>query len=87
LRNVLQDGWWKRTEKDRGKADVVHAKIGDRIVIDPQRRGRYERECKVVEVQGRNGTPPYIVRWAESGKLALYFPGRNAHVKQPENSR
>ncbi|WP_187361530.1 DUF1918 domain-containing protein [Phytoactinopolyspora mesophila] len=74
-------------QKTQRKVDAVHANIGDRIVIDSEPRGQDERECEVVEVQGRSGTPPYIVRWADSGKLALYFPGRDAQLKQPETSR
>ncbi|WP_166348637.1 DUF1918 domain-containing protein [Phytoactinopolyspora limicola] len=65
----------------------MQANIGDHIVVGAGQQGQRGREGEVVEVQGRGGTPPYIVRWIDTGKLALYFPGRDAHVQHPQGNR
>lgn len=58
----------------------MHAQVGDRIVVQPFGCGRPARTGEVVDVRGRSGEPPYVVRWVDTGMLALYFPGRDAHV-------
>jgi hypothetical protein len=60
---------------------VIHADIGDRIVIRPKTEGRPVRSGEIVDARGREGTPPFVVRWDDSGRLALYFPGADAHVR------
>jgi hypothetical protein len=40
----------------------------------------------VVEVRGPDGTPPFVVRWDDSGHEVLFFPGPDAvieHIEKP----
>ncbi len=57
----------------------MHAKVGDRLVVESRSDAQHRREAEVVEVRGADGGPPYLVRW-EDGHEALTFPGADAHV-------
>jgi hypothetical protein len=53
----------------------VRAHPGDSLITDrPARRGQVE------EVRTAGGTPPYVVRWLDTDRSALVFPGPDAHV-------
>jgi Domain of unknown function (DUF1918) len=57
----------------------VDACVGDRLVI----RGRVNHEPiragEIIEVHGKDGGPPYLVRW-EDGRTSLVYPGPDAYV-------
>lgn len=59
----------------------MHATVGDRIVIRGHRMGQPDRDCEVIEVRGPDGTPPYLVRWGDTGHETLFFPGADATVR------
>lgn len=59
----------------------MYATKGDRIVIKGHRVGEHERDGVVLEVHGRKGAPPYLVRWADDGRVALVFPGPDAYIQ------
>ena len=63
----------------------MHAKVGDRIVIEGHHLGEPRRECEVLEVHGADGGPPYIVRWEADGNTAFFFPGTDASVVEFEH--
>jgi len=60
----------------------MKAHVGDRIVVASPTTGGMVRDGEVVEVRGADGSPPYLVRWADSGTTGLYFPGTDAHVSE-----
>jgi hypothetical protein len=62
----------------------MEAKVGDRIVIKGHRIGEHERDGEVIEVRGREGTPPWVVRWSDDGHEGLFFPGPDASVLHPQ---
>ena len=64
----------------------MRAKVGDRIVIHGHRVGEPNRDCEVLEVRGADGTPPFLVRWGDSGHEALFFPGIDASVQHFEHA-
>lgn len=64
----------------------MKAQTGDRIVIHGHHIGEPHRDCEVVEVHGNGGTPPYLVRWGDSGHESLFFPGPDAMVEHFEKS-
>ena len=64
----------------------MRAKVGDRIVIHGHRVGEPNRDCEVLEVRGADGTPPFLVRWGDSGHEALFFPGIDASVQHVEHA-
>jgi Domain of unknown function (DUF1918) len=59
----------------------MHANVGDRIVIKGHHVGEPDRDCEVIEVQGADGGPPYVVRWGDTGHESLFFPASDASVQ------
>ena len=64
----------------------MHAHVGDHIVIEAKRIGEPVRNCTVIEVHGPDGTPPYVVRWSDTGHETLLVPGSDASVKHLEHA-
>ncbi len=58
----------------------MKANVGDHIVVRGHRAGQPDRRCVVLEVQGENGQPPYLVKWGDGEHGELYFPGSDAMV-------
>ncbi len=46
---------------------------GDRLVVRGHRGGP-DRDAEILEVHGPDGRPPYLVRWGDTGHVALFFP-------------
>ena len=59
----------------------MKAYVGDRIVVKGHHIGDAERDGEVLEVHGPDGGPPYLVRWGDTGRTALFFPGPDAWVQ------
>jgi uncharacterized protein DUF1918 len=71
-------GWgWKRIPGEEG---VMHAAVGDRLVIKGHHVGEPDRDAEILEVRGEDGGPPWVVRWDDDGHEGLYFPGSDAVV-------
>lgn len=62
----------------------MHAKVGDRLVIRSQHIDGPVRDAEILEVRGPDGTPPYRVRWSDTGHEAFFFPGPDAYVESFE---
>lgn len=69
-----------RTEPTPSRT-TVYARAGDEIVVRGTTAGVVTRDGEVVGVHHRDGSPPYDVRWAEDGRVTLYFPGPDAYVR------
>jgi hypothetical protein len=41
----------------------------------------------VLEVRGPDGDAPYIVRWEDSGRETLFFPGSDASLQHFEHAK
>jgi hypothetical protein len=59
----------------------MKASVGDRIVIASNRLDSPLRDGKIVECRHDDGSPPYVVEWAETGQTGLFFPGPDAQVQ------
>ena len=59
----------------------MKAHVGDHIVIASRAVGGVVRDGEIVETRGAGGSPPYLVRWSDSGTEGLYFPGTDAQVE------
>ncbi|NUS06491.1 MAG: DUF1918 domain-containing protein [Nonomuraea sp.] len=57
----------------------MNATVGDRLLVHGNTVGERERAGVIIEVQGMNGGPPYIVRF-DDGHTGLVFPGPDAVV-------
>ncbi|WP_418605210.1 DUF1918 domain-containing protein [Georgenia sp. SUBG003] len=55
--------------------DMGAAHPGDRIIVRSGAVGGRDRDGEVLEARGPGGTPPYLVRWSDTGKVSLVFPG------------
>ena len=64
----------------------MHATTGDRIVVRGSRMNQPDRDCEVLEVRGPDGSAPFLVRWGDTGHVALLFPGSDAYVQHFEHS-
>ena len=63
----------------------MHARKGDRVVVRGHHVGNPVRNAEVIEVRHEDGTPPYVVRWADTGQEALFFPGADATIEPAES--
>ena len=58
----------------------MRASVGDRIIVKATHVDEPSRDGEILEVHGKDGTPPYLVRWSNSGHEALLFPGPDAEI-------
>jgi hypothetical protein len=59
----------------------MKAAVGDRLVIKGHHVGEPDRDAEILEVQGKDGAPPWRIRWSDDGREGLYFPGSDAEVE------
>ena len=59
----------------------MKAHVGDQLRIRGHSIGVPDRLGEVIEVHGVGGTPPFLVRWGDSGHEGLLFPGNDAEVE------
>jgi hypothetical protein len=76
---VLDAAEHARTGQQGGQ--VMQAAVGDRLVVHSVHVDGPVRDGRVVEVRGPDGSPPYVVEWADTGHQSLYFPGADATVE------
>ncbi|MEW2418378.1 DUF1918 domain-containing protein [Streptomyces sp. NPDC046866] len=58
----------------------MRASVGDRLLVHGRVAGQHDRWAEVIEVLGREGTPPYRVR-LEDGHETLMSPGPDTVVR------
>ncbi|HEV7930784.1 MAG TPA: DUF1918 domain-containing protein [Actinomadura sp.] len=58
----------------------MQAIVGDRLHVHCNTVGRPDRTGEIVEVRGRGGEPPYVVRF-DDGHTGLVFPGPDAVIE------
>ncbi|MEU7058006.1 pyridoxamine 5'-phosphate oxidase family protein [Streptomyces sp. NPDC046197] len=59
----------------------MHAQPGDFLVVESPVTGITRRNGEIVGLHHEDGTPPYDVRWSDTGEITLVFPGPDAHVR------
>jgi len=64
----------------------MKAKVGDRLVLEGTHVGDPRRVGIVTALRHEDGSPPYMVRWLDTGKEGLVFPGSEAHVEAPTSA-
>jgi hypothetical protein len=57
----------------------MKANTGDWLV-EPVHLGEHRRRGLVTGVRGPDGEPPYLVRWTETDRKTLFFPGEGTRV-------
>jgi hypothetical protein len=58
----------------------MHAQAGDWLVVQGRDIDHHARRGQIVSVRSADGTPPYLVRWADDGHEALVVPGPDTQV-------
>ncbi|MET9346364.1 DUF1918 domain-containing protein [Streptomyces termitum] len=64
------------------------ARVGDRLIIGGAAVGDGGRDGEIVALHHEDGTPPFDVRWSDTGRVTLVFPGPDARVRHfPRSGR
>ena len=58
----------------------MSVQVGDELVVRGPHVGDRDREGVVIEIHGKNGAPPYLVRW-EDGHESVFVPASDTHVE------
>ena len=64
----------------------MRAGVGDRLVISGHHVGEPDRDAEILEV-AQDGQPPYRIRWGDTGREGLFFPGTDATIQHFEHDR
>lgn len=62
----------------------MKASVGDRIVTAAGVVGGAVRDGVVVECPHEDGSPPYRVRWSDTGEESFVFPGSDSLVQRDD---
>ncbi|GAA2494955.1 DUF1918 domain-containing protein [Streptomyces sp. NPDC059506] len=58
----------------------MRASVGDRVIVESATTGQPRRDGEIVALHHPDGTPPYDVRWSDTGRVTVVFPGPDAHI-------
>lgn len=66
----------------------MYAEVGDRLVIQSPHLDEPVRDAEILQVRHDDGSPPYLVRWSDTGHEGLVFPGPDAvvHHTSPDSA-
>lgn len=64
----------------------MHATVGDRLIVHGTHVDDVNRDGEILEVRGKDGEPPYVVRWSDTGHETLVFPGPDATIHHGQHS-
>ena len=59
----------------------MKASPGDWLVVETPTVSSRRREGLITEVLGGDGGPPYRVRWGDTGREGLLYPGPSSHIQ------
>lgn len=62
----------------------MNAHTGDWLIIESNGATRSARRGRIEQVRDAGGAPPYLVRWVDTGRVCLTFPGPDARVVTPD---
>jgi hypothetical protein len=62
----------------------MYAKPGDWLIVEIAGTDHGVRRAKILEVGSPDGTPPFKVRWLDTDREALVFPGVDSYVMTRE---
>ena len=63
----------------------MFAAAGDRLIVHSQHVDEPSRDGEVLEVRHPDGSPPYLVRWEDTGHVGLVYPGPDAEIHHFEH--
>lgn len=59
----------------------MHAAPGDQLRVKGHHVGDSDRCGEILEVRGPDGTAPFLIRWDDTGHVALFFPGTDSVIE------
>jgi len=59
----------------------MKAQVGDQVVVASAQTGAPARTGTIVELRHPDGTPPYVVRWSDTGHEGVYFPRHDGRIE------
>ena len=63
----------------------MHAQVGDTLLVEGRTVETPRRQGEILEVHGKDGTPPFVVRWDDSGHTTVLYPGPDCEVHGSEH--
>ncbi|HLU32839.1 MAG TPA: DUF1918 domain-containing protein [Natronosporangium sp.] len=63
----------------------MRATVGDRLHVYGSKVGEADKVAEIIEVRGKQGGPPYLVRFPD-GRESLIYPGPDSVVLSPEGT-
>jgi len=65
----------------------MYAQVGDELTVKGLHQGDEDRHGEIIQVDGPNGAPPYVVRWRD-GHQSVFFPSSDTRIEHhPAPSR
>lgn len=64
----------------------MHAQVGDWLTVMGRHQGDETRHGEVIEIEGADGSPPYLVRWSD-GHVSTFFPASDTRVEHMRRDR
>lgn len=65
----------------------MHAQVGDALLVESPTAESPRRDGEIIGLHHADGTPPYEVRWASTGRVATVYPGPDAHIHHVSGRR
>ena len=65
----------------------MYASKGDRLVIHSQHVDGPVRDGEILDARGPEGSPPFVVRWSDTGHESLSSQVRDASVEHFHHER
>ncbi len=66
----------------RSAPGKLRAEVGDLLVIDQGGMAGTPNIGVIIDVLGRDGSPPYLVRWIAGEFESTVVPGEGAHIEK-----
>ncbi|GMA22493.1 hypothetical protein GCM10025864_02520 [Luteimicrobium album] len=64
----------------------MKASVGDRVITVSGTVGTAAREGRVVEPRHLDGSPPFVVEWADTGERSVVFPGPDTVLEHDDGA-
>jgi Domain of unknown function (DUF1918) len=52
---------------------MMQAEVGDKVTVTGQRPGDEARSGEIIEIEGENGSPPYLIRWQDGTETVVFL--------------
>ena len=65
----------------------MKAKVGDWLVIKGATVEQRDQRGEITEIRSADGSPPYVVRWFATHRVATVFPGPDALIVNPSEQQ